>query len=74
MTSEADVQRAICDYYDCSKLVREEDMEFTPPTKRYCQKHGAELDSVFDEDDMGKVLGWWVKSMGGAKEATKGFI
>ena len=63
----------ICDYFKCSNLIREEDTTFTSPTKRYCKEHGKEIDSIIDEDDAGKLLGWWVKSMGGAKIAAEKF-
>ncbi len=73
MITEFDIQEEIpiCDFWECSNPIRAEDYEYSPPTKRLCDKHGAEFDEINDNFDVKKIMAWWVKSMGGAENALK---
>lgn len=61
----------LCDFYSCSKSVREEDLSLVTGLK-YCEDHGAQIDEIIsrmenDDDAIKEFLGFWVKSYGGAK-------
>ena len=59
-----------CDYFGCTKPIRFNDLKFSPPTKRYCKKHGAECDKSIDRGAK-HILKFWVKAGGGAKRMAE---
>ena len=55
-----------CDWFDCSEPVCDEDMELTPPSKRYCQRHSDELKGYIETEDVSKIMSFWARSFGSA--------
>jgi hypothetical protein len=56
----------ICDFYNCEKPICEIDLKLHPPTLRFCQQHSDEMNKYIQNHEIGKMLGFWVKSRGGA--------
>ena len=59
-------KRPECDWFDCSEPVCDRDMELTPPSKRFCQKHSDELDGYVKAEDVPKIMRFWARSYGSA--------
>ncbi len=64
------MKKIICDFDGCEDEVCEEDMQYTPPTKRFCEKHSQAFDGAIENNDVPELLSLWVKSLGGAKKAA----
>ena len=60
-----------CDYYQCTKETRIED-DYIEHGLKFCADHGKTLDDIItrmidDESVIPELLGFWVKSYGGAE-------
>jgi len=64
------MKKIICDFDGCEDEVCEEDMQYTPPTKRFCEKHSQAFDDAIETTNVPELLSLWVKSLGGAKKAA----
>ena len=62
--------KIICDFDGCEKEICDEDMQYTPPTKRFCKAHSSSFDELIESEDIPRLLSLWVKSLGGAKKAS----
>ncbi len=62
----------MCDYFECKEEVCEDDKKIEQGMK-FCQKHHDELESYFVAEpfNLAKVLGFWIKSHGGAKRMAE---
>lgn len=61
----------LCDFYSCSKPVREKDLTLVEDLK-FCEDHGSQIEEIIsrledDDDAIKELLGFWVKAHGGAK-------
>ena len=64
----------ICDYHKCKQPICEEDKSYKDPhTKRYCEKHSAEITTLIEGENIGGMLGWWVRAGGGAEKMAGSF-
>lgn len=59
-----------CDYSGCDEQIRDEDLLFSPTAKKYCARHGKEIDDALNGGDPAKIMRWWVKSMQAGHERT----
>jgi len=64
------MKNIMCDFDGCTKEVCEEDLQYTPPTKRFCKQHSQAFDDAIEETNVQELLSLWVKSLGGAKKAA----
>lgn len=56
-----------CDFAGCSEPMRPEDAELGSDAKKYCVKHGAEIDALLGNGmetsgEIGALLKWWANS------------
>ena len=62
-----------CSYFGCEEKVCEHDVDYPPPSMRFCQKHSEELGAYIQNHNIPKILGFWVKANGGAKRLAETF-
>lgn len=51
-----------CDHCGCNKPVCETDLEFTPPTLRFCAEHSAQCNELIETRDIAGLLVFWIKA------------
>jgi len=61
-----------CDYDGCQEDVCEEDMQYTPPTKRFCKEHSDAFNELITSETIPELISLWVKSLGGTEKAARG--
>lgn len=52
-----------CDYEGCSEPIRDEDKDLSEGAKKYCQRHGAEIDAILKSGSPSEIMKWWLESM-----------
>lgn len=63
MNDNPDVRK--CDFHGCSEPMRPEDAELGDDARKYCVKHGAEIDDLLSGlhgGNVGDLLRWWARS------------
>jgi len=62
-----------CSYFGCEQDVCEHDINYPPPSMRFCQKHSDEVNGYIKRHEIPKILSFWVKANGGAKRMAETF-
>lgn len=59
-----------CDYDGCGEPIRNEDRNLGFDAKKYCVRHGDEIDAIIRSGDAAAMLRWWVKSLSATGDFT----